>query len=116
VYDIYTVISTSWNLKWRILIKFSPFIFVVVAFGIFILWNGGIVLGAKEAHVVSLHFAQIMYFSLVSALFTAPLHFSVNQLRHQFHQLHRNWSLSLILTLVALVAGFVSVHFFRFDF
>ncbi|CAD5330590.1 unnamed protein product [Arabidopsis thaliana] len=112
VYDIYTVISTSWNLKWRILIKFSPFIFVVVAFGIFILWNGGIVLGAKEAHVVSLHFAQIMYFSLVSALFTAPLHFSVNQLRHQFHQLHRNWSLSLILTLVALVAGFVSVHFF----
>jgi alpha-1,2-glucosyltransferase len=45
VYDIYTVISTSWNLKWRILIKFSPFIFVVVAFGIFILWNGGIVLG-----------------------------------------------------------------------
>lgn len=112
VYDIYTVISTSWNLKWRILIKFSPFIFVVVAFGIFILWNGGIVLGAKEAHVVSLHFAQIMYFSLVSALFTAPLHFSVNQLRSQFHQLHRNWPLSLILTLVALVAGFVSVHLF----
>lgn len=72
--------------------------------------------GAKEAHVVSLHFAQIMYFSLVSALFTAPLHFSVNQLRNQFQKLHRNWPLSLLLTLVALVAGFVSVHFFRFDF
>ncbi|CAL9228888.1 unnamed protein product [Arabidopsis halleri] len=112
VYDVYTVISTSWNMKWRVLIKFSPFIFVVVAFGIFILWNGGIVLGAKEAHVVSLHFAQIMYFSLVSALFTAPLHFSVNQLRNQFQKLHRNWPLSLLPTLVALVAGFVSVHFF----
>ncbi|CAE6085553.1 unnamed protein product [Arabidopsis arenosa] len=112
LYDVYAVISTSWNMKWRILIKFSPFIFVVVAFGIFILWNGGIVLGAKEAHVVSLHFAQIMYFSLVSALFTAPLHFSVNQLRNQFQKLHRNWPLSLLLSLVALVAGFVSVHFF----
>ncbi|CAH8269793.1 unnamed protein product [Arabidopsis lyrata] len=112
LYDVYAVISTSWNMKWRILINFSPFIFVVVAFGIFILWNGGIVLGAKEAHVVSLHFAQIMYFSLVSALFTAPLHFSVNQLRNQFQKLHRNWPLSLLLTLVALVAGFVSVHFF----
>ncbi|KAG2262377.1 hypothetical protein Bca52824_069456 [Brassica carinata] len=72
VYDVYAVISTSWNMKWKILVKFSPFIVVVVAFGIFILWNGGIVLGAKEAHVVSPHFAQIMYFSLVSALFTAP--------------------------------------------
>lgn len=45
VYDICAVISTSWNMKWRLLVKFSPFIFVVVAFGIFILWNGGIVLG-----------------------------------------------------------------------
>lgn len=72
--------------------------------------------GAKEAHVVSPHFAQIMYFSLVSALFTAPLHFSVDQLRNQFQKLHRNWPLSLLLTLVALIAGFASVHFFRFAF
>ncbi|KAG2262378.1 hypothetical protein Bca52824_069457 [Brassica carinata] len=112
VYDVYAVISTSWNMKWKILVKFSPFIVVVVAFGIFILWNGGIVLGAKEAHVVSPHFAQIMYFSLVSALFTAPLHFSVDQLRNLLQELRQNWPLSLLLTLVALIAGFASVHFF----
>ncbi|EOA20450.1 hypothetical protein CARUB_v10000761mg [Capsella rubella] len=112
LYDTYAVISTSWNMKWRLLVKFSPFIVVVVLFGIFILWNGGIVLGAKEAHVVSLHFAQIMYFSLVSALFTAPLHFSVVQLRNLFQKLHRNWPLSMLLSLVALIAGFASVHYF----
>ncbi|ESQ40154.1 hypothetical protein EUTSA_v10013300mg [Eutrema salsugineum] len=112
VYDVYAVISACWNMKWMLLVKFSPFIVVVVAFGIFILWNGGIVLGAKEAHVVSPHFAQIMYFSLVSALFTAPLHFSVDQLRHLFQKLHKNWPLRLLLTLMALIAGFVSVHFF----
>ncbi|KAJ0244062.1 Dol-P-Glc:Glc(2)Man(9)GlcNAc(2)-PP-Dol alpha-1,2-glucosyltransferase [Hirschfeldia incana] len=112
VYDVYAVISTSWDMKWKILVKFSPFIVVVVAFVIFILWNGGIVLGAKEAHVVSPHFAQIMYFSLVSALFTAPLHFSVDQLRNLLQELRRNWHLSLLLTLVALIAGFASVHFF----
>ena len=72
--------------------------------------------GAKEAHVVSPHFAQIMYFSLVSALFTAPLHFSVEQVRNLLQELRRNWPLSLLLTLVALVAGFASVHFFRFSF
>ncbi|CAH8379476.1 unnamed protein product [Eruca vesicaria subsp. sativa] len=112
VYDVYAVISTSWNMKWKILVRFSPFIVVVVAFDVFILWNGGIVLGAKEAHVVSPHFAQIMYFSLVSALFTAPLHFSVDQLRNLLQELRRNWPLSLLLTLVALIAGFASVHFF----
>ncbi|XP_010490692.1 PREDICTED: dol-P-Glc:Glc(2)Man(9)GlcNAc(2)-PP-Dol alpha-1,2-glucosyltransferase-like [Camelina sativa] len=112
LYDAYAVLSASWNMKWSLLVKFSPFIVVVVLFGIFILWNGGIVLGAKEAHVVSLHFAQIMYFSLVSALFTAPLHFSVVQLRNLFQKLHRNWPLSLLLSLVALIAGFSSVHFF----
>ena len=72
--------------------------------------------GAKEDHVVSPHFAQIMYFSLVSALFTAPLHFSVAQLRNILQELRQNRPLSLLLTLVALIAGFASVHFFRFTF
>ena len=72
--------------------------------------------GAKEDHVVSPHFAQIMYFSLVSALFTAPLHFSVGQLRNLLQELRQNRPLSLLLTLVALVAGLASVHFFRFSF
>ncbi|XP_056846837.1 dol-P-Glc:Glc(2)Man(9)GlcNAc(2)-PP-Dol alpha-1,2-glucosyltransferase-like [Raphanus sativus] len=67
---------------------------------------------AKEAHLVSPHFAQIMYFSLVSALFTAPFHFSVDQLRNLLQELRRNWPLSLLLTLVALIACFASVHFF----
>ncbi|KAG2334980.1 hypothetical protein Bca4012_000089 [Brassica carinata] len=112
VYDVYAVMSTCWSMKWNLLVTFSPFIVVVVAFGIFIIWNGGIVLGAKEDHVVSPHFAQIMYFSLVSALFTAPLHFSVAQLRNMLQELRQNRPLSLLLTLVALIAGFASVHFF----
>ncbi|KAJ0235079.1 Dol-P-Glc:Glc(2)Man(9)GlcNAc(2)-PP-Dol alpha-1,2-glucosyltransferase [Hirschfeldia incana] len=112
VYDVYTVIKTSWSMKWKLLVTFSPFIVVVLAFGVFIIWNGGIVLGAKEDHVVSPHFAQIMYFSLVSAVFTAPLHFSVAQLRTLLQELRINWPLSLVLTLVALIAGFASIHFF----
>lgn len=112
VYDVCAVISTSWSMKWKLLVTFSPFIVVVLAFGVFIIWNGGIVLGAKEDHVVSPHFAQIMYFSLVSALFSAPLHFSIAQLRNLLQALSRNRPLSLVLTFVALLAGLASVHFF----
>lgn len=57
-----------------------------------------------------------MYFSLVSTLFTAPLHLSVDHMRSLFQKLLRNGPLSLLLTLVALIAGFASVHFFRFSF
>jgi hypothetical protein len=34
-----------WNSKCEVLIAFAPFIFVMVAFVAFIIWNGGIVLG-----------------------------------------------------------------------
>ncbi|XP_010534313.1 PREDICTED: dol-P-Glc:Glc(2)Man(9)GlcNAc(2)-PP-Dol alpha-1,2-glucosyltransferase isoform X2 [Tarenaya hassleriana] len=111
-YEVQALISRTWSMKWRLLVNFSPFIAVVIAFGAFILWNGGIVLGAKEAHVVSLHFAQMMYFSLVSALFTAPLHFSLDQVRNLLREIQRNGIVSLAFSIVALAAGFISVHFF----
>ncbi|KAH0851644.1 LOW QUALITY PROTEIN: hypothetical protein HID58_094589, partial [Brassica napus] len=109
VYDVYDVISTSWNMKWKICSNSA------LHRGCGSLWYFYTLerrYSAKEAHVVSPHFAQIMYFSLVSALFTAPLHFSVEQVRNLLQELRRNWPLSLLLTLVALVAGFASVHFF----
>ncbi|XP_012091633.1 dol-P-Glc:Glc(2)Man(9)GlcNAc(2)-PP-Dol alpha-1,2-glucosyltransferase isoform X2 [Jatropha curcas] len=85
---------------------------VLVAFVAFIRWNGSIVLGAKEAHVVSPHFAQIMYFSLVSTLAAAPLHFSLGHGADLFRSFWKNRPLSICQWLVALTAGFLSVHFF----
>lgn len=71
------------------------------------------VTGAKEAHAVSPHFAQIMYFSLVSALASAPLHFSSGQCADLFQSFWKNRALSFCQWLVSLTAGFLSVHFFR---
>lgn len=73
--------------------------------------------GAKEAHTVSPHFAQLMYFSLVSALFTTPMHFSIGQaaaLARSFWK--KNKVVSFFQLCTALTIGFLSVHFFRLEF
>ncbi|XP_077239075.1 dol-P-Glc:Glc(2)Man(9)GlcNAc(2)-PP-Dol alpha-1,2-glucosyltransferase-like [Tasmannia lanceolata] len=101
-----------WCLKWRILVDFAPFLVVLLAFVAFVLWNGGVVLGAKEAHVVSPHFAQIMYFGLVSAAAMAPVHFSLEQAVVLCRSLWKNKLLGFFQVFVVLAAGFISVHFF----
>lgn len=69
--------------------------------------------GAKEAHAVSPHFAQIMYFSLVASLAMAPWHFSSGQAADMFWSFWKNQPLSFFQGFMALTGGFLSVHFFR---
>lgn len=69
-------------------------------------------IGAKDAHAVSLHFAQVMYFGLVSTLAMAPVHFSWGQATRIFESLWRNRPLSFLQVLLAICASFLSVHFF----
>lgn len=101
-----------WSLKWQVLVAFAPFLLVLMAFITFVIWNGSIVLGAKEAHVVSPHFAQMMYFALVSAAALAPLHFSLAQATTLFQSFWKNKTHSSLGVLVALSIGFTVVHLF----
>ncbi|KAA8516433.1 hypothetical protein F0562_016726 [Nyssa sinensis] len=110
--EIQDILLMSWHLKWELLISFCPFLIVLVAFAAFVRWNGSVVLGAKEAHGVSPHFAQIMYFSLVSALFMTPLHFTSSQVAVLVRSFWKNRPLSVFQWSLALIAGFLSVHFF----
>ncbi|GLT89584.1 hypothetical protein SLE2022_075620 [Rubroshorea leprosula] len=110
--EIQAIILTSWHKKWELLVSFSPFFFVFLTFVGFILWNGSIVLGAKEAHTVSPHFAQVMYFSLVSALFMLPLLFTTSQPMDLLRSFWKKKLLSFFLGFLAFTAAFISVHFF----
>ncbi|XP_054790785.1 dol-P-Glc:Glc(2)Man(9)GlcNAc(2)-PP-Dol alpha-1,2-glucosyltransferase-like [Prosopis cineraria] len=110
--DIWAILLTLWHMKWELLISFSPFVMVLVAFVLFVLWNGSIVLGAKEAHAVTPHFAQILYFSLVSVMALAPMNFTVTHATDQFQHFRKNMTFGFFLGFMALTAGFVSVHFF----
>lgn len=69
--------------------------------------------GAKEAHAVSPHFAQIMYFGLFSVLAMAPTYCSFSQTAELFQSIWKNKSVGFFRISLALVAGFISIHFFR---
>lgn len=89
-------------------------------FWILIMYEGSLklhlchdVAGAKEAHAVCPHFAQIMYFGLVSAAAMAPVHFSFGQTSVLCQFFWKNKLLSFLLGFLALTVGLIAVHFFR---
>nr|XP_043635127.1 dol-P-Glc:Glc(2)Man(9)GlcNAc(2)-PP-Dol alpha-1,2-glucosyltransferase isoform X2 [Erigeron canadensis] len=110
--EIWSISSVAWHLKWELLVSFSPFFALLVAFAAFVVWNGSIVLGAKEAHTVSPHFAQLLYYSLVSCCFMAPVHFSTSQAANLARSFWQNRPVSFLLSFLAIVVGFLSVHYF----
>ncbi|KAL9232636.1 hypothetical protein vseg_007722 [Gypsophila vaccaria] len=110
--EIYSLVVRAWQLKRELVISFSPFVLVLGLFVAFVYYNGSIVLGAKEAHTVSPHFAQIMYFALVSALFSAPFHFTFNRVYDLLRTLWKSRPLSLAFVFAAFAVGLLSVHFF----
>lgn len=46
--EIQTIILRSWQLKWELLLSFSPYLIIFVAFIAFVCWNGSVVLGTAE--------------------------------------------------------------------
>ncbi|CAL9773664.1 unnamed protein product [Musa acuminata subsp. burmannicoides] len=108
--EILDVISKLWNLKWKVAIAFAPFVMVLLAFVTFVIWNGSIVLGAKEAHPVSPHFAQMLYFGLCCAAALGPVHFT--QATCLYQSFRKNKIFYSFQVLLALVIGFIAVFFF----
>ncbi|XP_062227417.1 dol-P-Glc:Glc(2)Man(9)GlcNAc(2)-PP-Dol alpha-1,2-glucosyltransferase-like [Phragmites australis] len=68
--------------------------------------------GAKEAHVVSPHFAQFLYFGLVSAAALLPWHFTLSQVLDLFRWFRKKKTCSSLAVLMALGLSFIAVHFF----
>ncbi|XP_050381341.1 dol-P-Glc:Glc(2)Man(9)GlcNAc(2)-PP-Dol alpha-1,2-glucosyltransferase [Argentina anserina] len=112
MYEIKAIVQKLWHMKLEFLVSFSPFIMVFAAFVAFIRWNGSIVLGAKEAHTVSPHFAQIMYFGMFSVFAMAPTYCSFSHTAELFRSIWKNKTLGFFQISLALVTGFVSIHFF----
>jgi alpha-1,2-glucosyltransferase len=56
-----------------ILASLVPHFIVLGAFGAFVLWNNGVVLGHKEFHTAGIHLAQMLYIWPYFAFFSWPL-------------------------------------------
>lgn len=48
------------------------FIIAIMSFTVFLVWNGGIVLGDRSNHVAGLHFPQLFYYTSFLSFFAAP--------------------------------------------
>ncbi|KAK4521522.1 uncharacterized protein ATC70_012138 [Mucor velutinosus] len=48
------------------------FLLGMASFALFLVWNGGIVLGDRSNHVAGLHFPQLFYYSSFLSFFAAP--------------------------------------------
>ncbi|CAN7983908.1 unnamed protein product [Ixodes hexagonus] len=90
----------------------AGYLFVGAAFVAALVYNGGIVLGDKSAHQACLHFPQLGYFLLFSALSGAPFFLQRHILSDFCHSLRRRPYLYAVLVLASVLAvqNFSYVH------
>ena len=68
--------TAAWRMRWQLLMDMWPLLLVPLAFVVFVVQNGGIVLGDKAAHAPVRHLVQPLYFCLFASLALAPFHFA----------------------------------------
>ncbi|RMJ18723.1 Dol-P-Glc:Glc(2)Man(9)GlcNAc(2)-PP-Dol alpha-1,2-glucosyltransferase [Fusarium kuroshium] len=57
----------------RVIRQIWPYVAVLVSFGAFVVWNGGVVLGDKSNHVATIHLSQMLYIWPFFGFFSLPL-------------------------------------------
>ncbi|MCJ1225772.1 glucosyltransferase [Toensbergia leucococca] len=69
--DISLVAASLANLP-VVLRSIVPYLILLSTFGLFILWNSGVVLGDKENHIASIHLSQMLYIWPYFMFFSFP--------------------------------------------
>ncbi|KAI9934727.1 glucosyltransferase [Aspergillus wentii] len=65
--------TTGLKNTFPILVSVIPYLTILAAFGGFVLWNNGVVLGHKEFHTAGIHLAQMLYIWPYFAFFSWPI-------------------------------------------
>ncbi|KAF9498104.1 glucosyltransferase [Pleurotus eryngii] len=103
----------------EILPSFLPYAGVLAAFGAFVAWNGGIVLGDKSNHIPSLHIPQVYYFVAFSTAFGWPVLISgegrilglLSEVwNRMFGSVKRIVSTSLIMAAMSVTVHYFTIH------
>ncbi|TEB35126.1 glucosyltransferase [Coprinellus micaceus] len=103
----------------QILSAFIPYSLVLAAFGAFVVWNGGIVLGDKSNHIPTLHIPQVYYFVAFSTFFGWPVLLSYqggairlasDVWRRMFGSPQRTLTSALIMGFIAYTVKNFTIH------
>uniref|UniRef100_UPI00358F0722 dol-P-Glc:Glc(2)Man(9)GlcNAc(2)-PP-Dol alpha-1,2-glucosyltransferase-like n=1 Tax=Myxine glutinosa TaxID=7769 RepID=UPI00358F0722 len=116
-------ISTGWNVAkflrrflssphWLkgLLSQAWPYATVGLSFVIFIILNGGIVVGDRQSHVACLHLPQFIYFLVFTLVFSFPIHLSPERVWRCANTARSH----PLLTLILIMASFCSLLFFSY--
>ncbi|THH20999.1 hypothetical protein EW146_g451 [Bondarzewia mesenterica] len=76
--DLFRSLMSAPRVLPDVLPAFVPYALVCVAFGVFVVWNGGIVLGDKSNHIPSFHLPQLYYFVAFATMLGWPVLISGN--------------------------------------
>lgn len=68
-----TVLSYSARNLLTLISQFFFHAVLLAAFAVFVVWNGGIAVGDREAHKPVLHFPQVLYFVAFTGIMGAPM-------------------------------------------
>ncbi|XP_033342291.2 alpha-1,2-glucosyltransferase Alg10 [Megalopta genalis] len=89
----------------EIIVQLLPYITVCLVFLLFVIWNKGIVIGDRAAHVPTIHLPQLFYFSAFISCFLWP--YTITYWKSYFNFIQTHWILHCCL----LVLLTVTVHF-----
>ena len=89
-----------------------PYSIVFALFALFVVWNGGIVLGDKSNHIPVLHIPQLYYFLAFATFFGFPVLFSRGILFPEIFSRMFGTTRRLLITAITLALMSLSVHYF----
>jgi hypothetical protein len=91
--------------RWRGAVAWAaaPFLCVIGAFAVFLVRNGGVVIGDRMAHAPVFHPPMLCYFAIFACAFSAPLHLLCHGL-HELAATARRWPMQLALGCVLTLA------------
>lgn len=95
--------QSSLTLLPRLLLDLWPHLSLLGAFAAFVAWNGGVVLGDKDNHIVTLHLPQLLYVWPLIVFFSWPVLLpQISHLPSLRHRLPRRRPALVVLALMAV--------------
>jgi alpha-1,2-glucosyltransferase len=73
LHELWSLLQSVWGLRVELLQAYWLLLLLPAVFIAFVLWNGGITLGDRDAHAPTLHLMQPLYFALFSLVSAGPL-------------------------------------------
>ncbi|KAI7872910.1 alpha-2-glucosyltransferase Alg10 [Spinellus fusiger] len=106
------IVGVTLNLR-LVLSRMIVFIMTMIGFVVFLIWNGGIVLGDRSNHIAGYHVPQLFYFSSFLSVFMAPWMLSISNIEKVISYFKS--PKRVILYLVQLALSVYAVHKFTYE-